>query len=68
MHTRVQPRSAYYQRLRTSHRRHHFKNEHYWFGVTMLAADHLLRTAPPLASVPTSATARDLGMSAPDAA
>ena len=68
VHTRVQPRRAYYQRLRTSHRRHHFKNEHYWFGVTMLAADHLLRTAPPLASVPTSATARDLDLSSRDVA
>jgi len=58
VHTRVQPRNAYYQRLWKNHRRHHFKNEHYWFGVTMLGGDRLLRTAPDLASVPTSPTAR----------
>jgi hypothetical protein len=63
VHTRVQPRGAYYQRLRKNHRLHHFKNEHYWFGVTMLGGDHLLNTAPPLAGVPTSPTARDLEQS-----
>jgi hypothetical protein len=60
VHTRVQPRRAYYQRLWKNHRRHHFKNEHYWFGVTMLGGDHLLRTAPDLAEVETSKTARTL--------
>jgi Fatty acid hydroxylase len=60
VHTRVQPRSAYYQRLWKNHRRHHFKNEHYWFGVTMLGGDHLLHTAPDLADVATSKTARTL--------
>jgi hypothetical protein len=60
VHTRVQPRSAYYQRLWKNHRRHHFKNEHYWYGVTMLGGDRLLGTAPDLAAVPTSKTARNL--------
>jgi fatty acid hydroxylase family protein len=60
VHTRVQPRTGYYQRLWKNHRRHHFKNEHYWFGVTMLGGDRLLRTAPDLASVATSPTARTL--------
>ena len=68
VHTRVQPRHAYYQRLRKSHRLHHFKNEHYWFGVTMLAGDRLLRTAPDLATVPTSPTARSLEHAESDAA
>jgi hypothetical protein len=68
VHTRVQPRHAYYQRLRDNHRRHHFKNEHYWFGVTMLGGDHLLRTAPGVADVPTSPTARDLEQSQRNAA
>jgi hypothetical protein len=67
VHTRVQPRRAWYQRLRDNHRRHHFKNEHYWFGVTMLAGDHLLRTAPAVAGVATSPTARDLEQSHRDA-
>ena len=34
---------ALYQRLWRNHRLHHFKNEHYWFGVTMLSGDRLLR-------------------------
>ena len=65
VHTRVQPRSPYYQRLWKNHRRHHFKNEHYWFGVTMLGGDRLLRTAPDLASVATSPTARTLESARP---
>lgn len=60
VHTRVQPRSAWYQRLWRNHRLHHFKNEHYWFGVTMLSGDRLLHTAPAVKDVPTSATARSL--------
>ncbi len=68
IHTRVQPRHAYYQRLRDNHRRHHFKNEHYWFGVTMLGGDRLLRTAPAVAAVPTSPTARSLEQSGRDVA
>jgi len=60
VHTRVMPRTALYQRLRRNHRLHHFKNEHYWFGVTMLSGDRLLSTAPALAAVPTSRTCREL--------
>jgi len=60
VHTRVMPRTALYQRLWRNHRLHHFKNEHYWFGVTMLSGDRLLRSAPPLAGVPTSRTCREL--------
>ena len=45
IHTRVDPRGAYYRRLWRNHRLHHFKNEHHWFGVTRLEADWLLRTA-----------------------
>jgi hypothetical protein len=60
VHTRVMPRSALYQRLWRNHRLHHFKNEHYWFGVTMLSGDRLLHTAPALNSVATSGTCREL--------
>jgi len=60
VHTRVMPRSALYQRLWRNHRLHHFKNEHYWFGVTMLSGDRLLQTAPALTAVPTSRTCRAL--------
>jgi len=60
VHTRVMPRTALYQRLWRNHRLHHFKNEHYWFGVTMLSGDRLLRTAPAVKDVATSPTARTL--------
>ena len=60
IHTRVWPRSRYYQRLWKNHRRHHFKNEHFWYGVTMLSGDRLLGTAPQLETVQTSPTARML--------
>ena len=43
VHTRYQPTLAYYQRLWRNHRLHHFKNEHYWMGVTMTSGDRLLR-------------------------
>jgi hypothetical protein len=60
VHTRVQPRTRTYQRLWKNHRRHHFKNEHYWYGVTMLGGDRLLGTAPDVAVVATSPTATAL--------
>ncbi len=60
IHTRVTPRTSYYQRLWKNHRLHHFKNEHYWYGVTRLEADHLLHTAPAANEVPLSPTARTL--------
>jgi Fatty acid hydroxylase superfamily len=60
IHTRVDPRGAYYRRLWRNHRLHHFKNERHWYGVTRLEADRLLRTAPEAAGVATSPTARSL--------
>jgi hypothetical protein len=60
IHTRVQPRTQYYRRLWRNHRLHHFKNEHYWFGVTRLEADGVLRTAPAGNEVPLSSTCREL--------
>jgi len=59
-HTRVAPRLGYYQRRIRNHRLHHFKNEHYWYGVTLLAGDRLLGTAPAPAAVAPSPTARSL--------
>ncbi len=63
IHTPYAPRTRYYQRLWRNHRLHHFKNEHHWFGVTMLAGDRVLRTSPRAKEVPTSASCRSL---APD--
>ncbi|MBI4816021.1 MAG: sterol desaturase family protein [Deltaproteobacteria bacterium] len=60
VHTRYKPRSWNYQRLWRNHRLHHFKNEAYWYGVTMLSGDRIMRTAPDKAKVATSATARNL--------
>lgn len=62
VHTRYQPTSAHYQRLWRHHRLHHFKNEHYWMGVTMTSGDRLFGTAPAAKDVETSGTCRTLAM------
>lgn len=61
VHTRYKPRSRIYQRLWKNHRLHHFMNEHYWYGVTMLSGDTLLRTGPAKDAVEPSNTCRTLG-------
>ncbi len=61
VHTRYKPKSWYYERLWRSHRLHHFMNEHYWYGVSMLAGDRLLGTSPDPKSVEPSPTCRTLG-------
>ncbi|MFO0725114.1 MAG: sterol desaturase family protein [Myxococcota bacterium] len=61
VHTRYKPKSRYYQRLWRSHRLHHFMNEHYWYGVSMLAADRWLKTGPKKEAVELSPTCRTLG-------
>lgn len=60
IHTRVQPRLGYYQRLWRDHRLHHFKNERFWYGVTRLEGDRLLGTAPVPGTVSLSPPCRDL--------
>ncbi|MCA9710975.1 MAG: sterol desaturase family protein, partial [Myxococcales bacterium] len=45
-HTSYRPRGKHYRRLWRHHRLHHFKNEHYWMGVTMHLGDRLLGTQP----------------------
>lgn len=61
-HTPYTPQSAYYRRLWRNHRLHHFKNEHYWMGVTMLSGDRLMGTDPHKSDVPLSGTCRTLGV------
>ena len=61
IHTPYRPRGRYYRSIWRGHRLHHYKNEHYWFGVTSTLGDRLLRTAPDQASVPKSRTAKTLG-------
>jgi len=62
-HVHYQPGIAFYQQRVKNHRRHHFKNEHYWYGVTMTSADHWLRTQPDPDAVETSPTARSTSSS-----
>ncbi len=65
IHTPYRPRSRYFRSIWRGHRLHHYKNEHYWFGVTSTVGDHLLHTAPEQSSVPRSTTARTLGADVP---
>lgn len=60
IHSGYRPRGRRYRRIWRAHRLHHFRNEHYWFGVTMTLGDHVLRTAPVKDAVPLSPTARSL--------
>src|SRR4051794_32490142 len=62
IHSSYQPQSWYYRYIWRAHRLHHFKNEKYWFGVTVHLGDHLLRTFPARDAVETSPTARTLGV------
>jgi Fatty acid hydroxylase superfamily len=60
IHTAYRPRSRYYRSIWRNHRLHHYKNEHYWHGITSTVGDRLLRTNPDHATVPRSPTARTL--------
>ncbi len=62
IHSRYQPRSRLYRFIWRAHRLHHFKNENYWFGVTMHAGDLVLGTFPEKDEVETSATCKTLGV------
>jgi len=61
-HVRWRPPLKHYQVLVDSHRRHHFKNENHWLGVSMLMGDRLLGTAPDAKAVEKSETVRTLGV------
>jgi hypothetical protein len=60
IHTAHVPRSRYYKRIWRNHRLHHFKNEHYWHGITNTISDTVLRTNPDQKTIPKSGTARAL--------
>lgn len=61
VHTAYRPRTRYYARLARNHRRHHYRNEAYWLGVTSNLGDRLLGTLPGSdEQVPHSPTARSL--------
>lgn len=52
IHTPYVPRSGWYRRRWRNHRLHHFKNDQYWFGVTTLIGDAVLRSGPEATAVP----------------
>jgi len=60
IHTPYRPKSRYYRSIWRSHRLHHFKNEHYWFGVSSDVADRVLGTHPDQRTVPKSPTVKTL--------
>jgi fatty acid hydroxylase family protein len=60
IHTAYRPRSAAYMRIWRNHRLHHFKNEHFWHGITNNLSDRVLGTNPDQRDVPKSETARIL--------
>lgn len=62
IHSPYRPKSAWFRRLSRNHVLHHFKNEHYWFGVTRNMGDRLLGTRPDERTVETSPTVRTLGV------
>ena len=62
MHTAYKPKGRYYRSIWRSHRLHHFKNEHYWMGVTVTLGDRVLGTYPDKSEVENSPTARTLGV------
>ena len=60
IHTSHRPRTRAYRAVWRTHRLHHFKNEHYWHGITSTVADRVLGTSPDHREVERSATARTL--------
>ncbi|HWF57971.1 MAG TPA: sterol desaturase family protein [Candidatus Dormibacteraeota bacterium] len=62
IHSPYVPRSPAFRAVWRAHILHHYKNEQYWFGVTNPVADYVLRTHPAKNAVPTSPTARTLGV------
>jgi len=60
IHTAHRPRSRYYRSIWRNHRLHHFKNEHYWHGITNTVSDRALGTFRDHREVGRSATARTL--------
>jgi len=62
IHTSYVPKSWFYRRLWRNHRLHHFQNENYWFGLTMLSGDRLLGTLPSGNRVVHSQTVMNLGV------
>lgn len=56
------PPIAYYQRRVREHRYHHFRNENYWWGVSMGLADRVFGTAPAAEDISRSGTTSTIGV------
>ncbi|MBA4493114.1 sterol desaturase family protein [Paenactinomyces guangxiensis] len=59
-HRPVKPFTSWGRKLKKYHLLHHFKSEHYWYGVTNPAIDHLMGTFKNEKEVETSPTVRKL--------
>jgi len=46
-HTAYRPRTSRYRRLKANHRRHHWRDERAWLGITSNLGDRVLRTLGP---------------------
>jgi hypothetical protein len=64
IHTAHRPKTRLYRAVWQTHRLHHFKNEHYWHGITSTVADRVLGTHPDHREVARSRTARTLDVNA----
>lgn len=56
------PDIAHYQRRVREHRYHHFRNENYWWGVSMGGGDRFFGTAPAVEDIGRSGTTSTLGL------
>lgn len=59
-HTPIKPKTKVGQKLKKWHLLHHFKNEHYWYGVSTPLMDIIFRTLKSEKEVPTSETVKNL--------
>ena len=59
-HIPYRPRTSFGRWMKKYHLWHHFKNEHYWFGVSNPVLDAVHRTYRDPEAVPRSTTARGL--------
>ncbi|QDT02999.1 Fatty acid hydroxylase superfamily protein [Rubripirellula lacrimiformis] len=62
IHTSYVPKGRLYRRLWRNHRLHHFQNENFWYGLTMLGGDRLLGTQPTKSLAGRSDTVMNLGV------
>ncbi|MFE5948630.1 sterol desaturase family protein [Streptomyces sp. NPDC056480] len=61
IHSSYKPRSGAYRSIRRTHYLHHFRNEHYWFGIVTPLSDKILMTNPSKDAVLPSPTVKTLG-------